>query len=136
MNDRVTVTTVVRADPAETFRLFTNEIDCWWKRGPQFRLQEGAMRFDSDRLLEGDTEVGRVLAWDPGRRLALEFRNWRFGRGEPSEVEVRFEAVGDGTRVTVEHRGWPARPAGAGEFRTVVGLWWGTLLAGFQGPAL
>lgn len=132
MNDRVSVTLVVRANPAAAFRMFTDEIDAWWKRGPQYRRGEAAMRFEADRLLEGDAEIGRVLAWEPGCRLRLELRNWSLGRGEPSEVDVQFDAVGDGTRVTVVHRGWGARPTGAAEFRTVVGLWWGTLLTGLK----
>jgi uncharacterized protein YndB with AHSA1/START domain len=132
MNDSITVTVVVRADPAAAFRMFTDEIDSWWKRGSQYRVADAAMRFEADRLLEGDAEIGRVMAWDPGRRLQLELRNWRLGRGEPTEVEVRFDAVGDGTRVTVQHRGWEVRPTGAAEFRTVAGLWWGTLLTGMK----
>ena len=136
MSDSVTVTVVVRADPQSAFRMFTEEIDAWWKRGPLYRLQGGCMRFDAKHLLEGDSVIGRVLAWEPGRRLRLEILQWHLGGDPPGEVEVRFEAVGDGTRVTVEHRGWAPRPVGAAEFRTVVGLWWGTLLAGLQRAAL
>jgi uncharacterized protein YndB with AHSA1/START domain len=131
MNRGITVTVVVRSDPAAAFRMFTDEIDSWWKRGPQYRSQGAAMRFDADRLLEGDTEVARVEAWEPGKRLLLDLRNWPFG-GTPGEVEVRFEPAGDGTRVTVEHRGLEPGPSGAVEFRTVAGLWWGTLLAGLK----
>jgi len=39
---------------------------------------------------------------------------WRcawFAPDQETEVEVRFEAVGAETRVTVEHRGWDAIPA-------------------------
>ena len=36
--DSVTVTTVVRTDPADAFRLFTAEIDSWWKRGSRYRF--------------------------------------------------------------------------------------------------
>jgi uncharacterized protein YndB with AHSA1/START domain len=127
-NDTVSVTTVVRTDPDDAFRLFTDEIEAWWKRGPRFRLRDGPMRFEAGRLLEDQEQVGRVLAWEPGVRLVFELSTWSFRPGERTEVEVRFDAVGDGTRVTVEHRGWERRPAGAAEFRTVVGLWWGTLL--------
>ena len=129
----ITVTVVVRAEPEAAFRMFTGEIETWWKRGPQYRLGNGALRFDEDRLVEGDVELGRVLVWDPGQRLRLELRNWRLGRGEPTQVEVRFEPAGDGTRVTVTHSGWETRTTGAAEFRTVVGLWWGALLSALQG---
>jgi Activator of Hsp90 ATPase homolog 1-like protein len=129
-NDSITVTTVVRTDPATAFRIFTEEIDSWWKRGARYRLHDGAMRFDAGRLLEGDEAIGHVAAWEPGTRLQIELTTWPFHPGERTEVEVRFQAVGDGTRVTVEHRGWK-RPTGAAEFRTAVGLWWGAALPGY-----
>jgi len=127
--DSVRVTTVVRTDPAAAFRFFTDEIDAWWKRGALYR-HGGAMRFDAGRLMEDNSAIGRVLSWEPGVRLLLEWSGDPFGPGETTEVEVRFEAIGDGTRVTVEHRGW-TRAKGASEFRTVVGLWWASLLPGF-----
>jgi hypothetical protein len=135
-NDSVTVTTTVPANPGAAFRMFTEEIDSWWKRGPRYRSREGAMRFDSGHLLEGEEQIGRVVAWEPGARLLLELWTWSFRPGERTEVEVRFEAEGAGTRVTVEHRGWERRPTGAGEFRTTVGLWWGTLLVSRLAPAV
>ena len=48
-SDRVRVTTVVAADPAAAFELFTREVDAWWRRGPRFRQGLGrpsVMRFD------------------------------------------------------------------------------------------
>jgi uncharacterized protein YndB with AHSA1/START domain len=122
MTDAVTVTTVVRADPAAAFEIFTREIDRWWSRGPLYRDRE-VMRFEGGRLLKGEAEIGRVLAWEPGVRLVM---SWQEG----TEVEVRFTAVGDGTRVTLEHRGLPQR----GEaYRSQVGLWWGRLLTAYRG---
>ena len=131
-NDRVTVTVVVRAVPAEAFRVFTQEIDAWWRRGPRYRKRDGEMRLDAGGLAEGGEQIGRVLEWQPGARLLIELWTWNFRPGERTEVEVRFEAIGDGTRVTVEHRGWERRPTGAAEFRTVVGLWWGAMIAGIR----
>jgi hypothetical protein len=133
-NGSVTVSMVVRADPAAAFRVFTEEIDAWWKRGERFRRHHGVMHFEGGSLREGIEPIGRVLAWEPGVRLRFELWTWGFRPGEPTQVEVRFEPVGDGTRVTVEHRGW--EPRGAGEFRTVVGLWWGTLLPAMQRRAI
>jgi uncharacterized protein YndB with AHSA1/START domain len=132
MSESITVTVVVRADPAAAFRMFTDDVDAWWKRGPRYRSGEGAMRFDADRLWEGSREIGRVLAWEPGNRLRLELPNWPFGEGLPAEVEVRFEAVGHGTRVTVEHRRPDSKLPGAAQLAGAIGLWWGTLLAGLQ----
>ena len=103
------------------------------------------MKFEqvpSRRLVEVDAEnpddsfeVGRVLSWVPGKCLVFEWRQGNFGPGDVTEVEVRFEAVEKGTRVTIEHRGWsslppdhPARHGYSGEaFTTMIGLGWADL---------
>ena len=41
------VTTVVPADPAAAFEVFTAQVDAWWKRGPHFRF--GGEREGVDR---------------------------------------------------------------------------------------
>ena len=50
------------------------------------------------------------LAWLPGERLAFGWRLPSFEADQTTEVDVRFEAVGGETRVTVEHRGWDSIP--------------------------
>jgi uncharacterized protein YndB with AHSA1/START domain len=148
--DGVTVTTVVRVDPVTAFRVFTDDIDRWWRRGARFRPgldRRGVLRFAEGRLVErydepteGDFEVGRVLAWEPAARLVFEWRGRDFGDGEVTEVEVVFEAVREGTRVTLVHRGWDVLPSGhparhglEGEaFASMVGLYWADLLVSFQ----
>lgn len=147
-DDVVRVTTVVAVDPATAFAVFTEEVDDWWRRGPRYRFRrgrtagDGLLRFEpgpGGRLVEvydeaaGDAyEVGAVRAWEPGRRLAFAWRGNAFAPGEETLVEVRFERVAEGTRVTVEHRGWaalradhPARHGLAGgAFTSMIGLWW------------
>ena len=127
-HDTVRVTTLVDADPETAFRVFTDEIDIWWKRGARYRSRNGTMCLDGEYLREADESIGRITAWEPGKRLSLELFTWSFHPGERTEVEVRFEPAPTGTRVTIEHRGWQRRPSGEAEFRTTVGLWWGTLL--------
>ena len=144
--DRVSVTTIVEVDTATAFEVFTDEVDAWWKHGPRFRWypeRGGSMRFEpgvGGRLLEvygkdadDAFEVGRVLVWKPADCLVFEFR----GRNEEqTEVEVRFESVERGTRVTVEHRGFdaipPDHPARHGlvgpAFTNMMGVWWSDLL--------
>ncbi len=154
--DSASVTTVVAVDPATAFEVFTEEVDAWWKRGPRFRWRperEGTLRFEpgvGGRLVEvydeaGEDvfEVGRVLVWKPADRLVFEFRAREFRAGEITEVEVRFEAVDQGTRVSVEHRGWDSLPAGhpvrhgleGPAFRSMMGLWWADLLGAVRGHA-
>jgi uncharacterized protein YndB with AHSA1/START domain len=152
--DRARVTTHVAVDPADAFEVFTEETDLWWRRGPRYRFggkQTGTLRFEpgvGGRLIEvfdgGDTrahEVGKILVWEPARRLVFEWRNRNFAPGEKTEVEVVFEPTDGGTRVTVEHRGWsavredhPSRHGlGSGDaFTSMIGYWWGDLVTGFR----
>jgi hypothetical protein len=108
----VRVTIDVGVDPVTAFDVFTAEIDTWYKRGRHtFFAPEKALgiRFEphvGGRLLEvydRDTgegrEMARITVWEPGRRLM-------FVDNHETEVEVTFEADGDGTRVTLEHRGF------------------------------
>jgi hypothetical protein len=146
---RITASTVVAVDPETAFEVFTGEIDAWWGRGPRFRWKPhrgGTLRFEpgvGGRLVEvydeaaGDLfEVGRVLVWENPSRLVFEFRARNFEPDQVTEVEVSFERVEQGTRVTVEHRGWdalpPDHPARHGlegpAFTSMMGLWWGDLL--------
>jgi uncharacterized protein YndB with AHSA1/START domain len=153
--DAVRVTTVVAADPAAAFDLFTREVDAWWRTGPRFRHGGGrpsVMRFEGQeagRLVEvytdaagGAFEVGRVLTWKPGDRLVFEWRGNNFEPGLVTEVEVRFERAEDGrTRVTLEHRGWDRVPlehasrhgyGASNAFISMIGLYWGDQLAALR----
>ena len=141
------VTTFVAVSPDDAFEVFTDEIDIWWRRGPRFRnfaREDAELGFERDaggrRLVERQAgkvfEIGRVRVWEPGRRLVFEWRLSNFAPGEVTEVEVRFEASGDGTRVTLEHRGWDAlrgdHPARHGlherAFGAMIGGYWADLV--------
>lgn len=121
MTASVIVALRVAATPLAAFEAFTAEIGTWWVPDPLFALTprgDGVLRFEpgeGGRLVTTlpngkEFEVGRITAWEPGRRLALSWRQATFPPGIATEVEVRFEAVGDETRVTVEHRGWDIIP--------------------------
>ncbi|MBI3714381.1 MAG: SRPBCC domain-containing protein [Betaproteobacteria bacterium] len=159
--DQATVTVTVAVPPAEAFRLFTEDIDLWWRRGPRFRSAPssapgseatggimhiepglGGRVFESYDTGDGERviEIGRALAWDPPRRLLFEWRLSNFAAAERTEVEVTFQASPSGTRVTVVHRGWaalrrdhPARHGLAGaEFVRTIGLWWGQQMSALR----
>lgn len=103
----------------EAFDVFTQEIGVWWRPNSLFELTprgDGVLRFEGEARLvtilpSGKAfEIGRVTAWRPGELLAFTWRQATFAPDQITYVEVRFEAVGEETRVTVEHRGWDAIP--------------------------
>ncbi|WP_168707945.1 SRPBCC domain-containing protein [Sphingopyxis sp. PAMC25046] len=112
----------VAATPDAAFTAFTRDIGKWWRSHPLFQLSrhgDGALRFDPagpdgrlvTRFDNGEEwEIGAVRHWLPGERLAFAWRLPSFREGQATEVDVRFEAIGSETRVTVEHRGWDAVP--------------------------
>ena len=67
------------------------------------------------RVLAGDLEVGRVLAWEPGERILLEWRPADWEPDETTEVELRLAGLEAGTRVVLEHRGFGRLLADPGE---------------------
>jgi hypothetical protein len=121
MTAAVIVSIRVDATPLRAFQAFTAEIGSWWRQNPLFALTprgDGELRFESGEggrlvamLANGrEFEVGRIIIWKPGERLALTWHQATFAPGQSTELDVRFEAVGDETRVTVEHRGWDEIP--------------------------
>jgi len=148
--DRATVTVAVAVEPAAAFEVFTQEIDRWWRRGPAYRniLRGGVVAIEpgvGGRMFEsGDDgrvfERGRVLVWDPPRRLVLEWRGSNFAPGEKTEVDVLFEPTESGTTVTVRHSGWaairPDHPARHGlvgsAFTASIGRWWADLVTSLR----
>ena len=104
-----------RRSVADAFALFTSGIAGWWPRHQHSVSQERC----TDVVLEprvggslhevrddGETFAwGRVLVWDPPARFVV---SWHPGyeAARSTEVEVRFEPIDGGTRVTLEHRNW------------------------------
>ena len=60
------------------------------------------------RVAEGAFEVGKVVAWEPGRGLAIEWRHASWSPGVVTEMHLTLEPTGGGSRATLEHRGWDA----------------------------
>jgi uncharacterized protein YndB with AHSA1/START domain len=79
---------LVKTDPAAAFRLFTEEIDPWSRRGVRYRIagdRRGIIHLEprlGGRLLESFetangprmVETGRVTAWEPPALLVFEWR--------------------------------------------------------------
>jgi uncharacterized protein YndB with AHSA1/START domain len=152
--DQVTVSVTVPADPAAAFAFFTEETDLWWRRGPKFRVSgrsPGVVRFEprlGGQLFEEfesasgpqSFAMGSIIEWDPPNRFAFDWRGVNFAPGEATRVEVTFESVPTGSRVTVRHSGWaalrPDHPVRHGQetdaFLRRTGLWWGELMTAYR----
>jgi uncharacterized protein YndB with AHSA1/START domain len=151
--DQTTVSVLVKVEPADAFRIFTEEIDLWWRRGLRYRIGKrrsvvhleaklGGRLFESFETAAGEKvkETGKVTSFDPPKRMVLEWRAVNFAPEERTEVEVCFEPSPSGTLVTVRHRGWskirPDHPVRHGEevraFLRSMGLWWGDLMTSLR----
>lgn len=131
----------VAVDPPTAFDVFTNEIGSWYRSGRHswndpdravgIRFEPGV----GGRLLElyeeGEPYVmGRIVAWEPGARLAFEYRSVFLPPDPLTEVEVRFEPIPQGTRVVLEHRGLDLLPEAVGQ--TFATRAWAAFMEGFR----
>jgi Activator of Hsp90 ATPase homolog 1-like protein len=113
---------IVAVAPDLAFDVFTRDIGRWWPLEENGVYGAGAtVAFEDRDLVErspaGEPTVwGTVTVWEPGRRVAF---TWHPGRpaSPATQVEVTFEEIADGTRVTLTHSGWEAveEPCGARE---------------------
>jgi uncharacterized protein YndB with AHSA1/START domain len=141
----------VRATPERAFEAFVGEIGQWWRANPLFAFtprDPGVIAFEpgeggrlTETLKNGKVfEIGKIRAWEPPSRLVFGWRQAAFAPGQDTEVEVRFEPVGEETRVTVEHLGWDSVPAEHvarhgfpnALFLTRHGEWWRSLLGSYK----
>lgn len=135
---------VVPASPELAFEVFTTRFGEWW---PDHHLSEGEIEayvLESgeggrwfERTLDGqECDWGRVLLWDPPRRLVMSWAIsavWEADTTRASEVDVAFEQVGDATRVVVVHRHLDRAGDSWRSMRDAVGGegGWGTILGSF-----
>lgn len=107
----------VKAAPARAFETFTARIAAWWPAthsinkgttmtGIVIEPRAGGRWYE--RGADGsECQWGRVLVWEPPQRLVLAWQidaNWRFNPDLVTELELRFIAQGNATRVELEHR--------------------------------
>lgn len=151
MSSRILVSLRIAAPPDVVFDAFVDDIALWWRPNTLFSFtprSPGVMAFEDGRLIErlpsGKVfEVGVVSVWERGARLVFGWRQATFTPEMSTEVEVRFEAVSQETRVTVEHRGWDSVPTphvARHSFPNTVflarhGEWWRDLLVGLAARA-
>jgi len=123
---------LVRAAPERAFAVFT--AGAWWPKEHSI-LASGSPRREiviepraggrwyevgEDRT---ECDWGRVLVWEPPRRMILGWQingNFEFDPSATTEVEVNFIPEGEGTRVGLEHRGFELYATGQ-DLRDAVG---------------
>lgn len=134
----------VAATPEEAFRLFTEEIGLWWRRGTPYwndtarglsvRIEPhvGGRFVEIYDLDTGDGyEVGRITSWEPPRRFAMTWTQVGWPDDVATDVEVSFEPTGDRTRVRLVQTGFERVGADATGFRAGYSLGWKEVLGWF-----
>lgn len=127
---------VVRCSVERAFDAFVTRIDAWWPES--HRKEPGStLRFEPrvggrlvERFSEGERELGSIVAWEPPEHLSYTW--WPGALARPTQVEVRFEAEGEATRVRIVHsegesglgEKWPERAA-------LFERGWGTVLPAY-----
>ena len=122
MTSKVFVALRVKAEPERAFAVLVDEIGAWWRPNGLFQTTPrppGRLAFEpgeggrlTETLAGGKVfEIGRIIVWQPPTRLVFTWRQASFPPDLVTEVEVRFEAVGRETRVSIEHRGFDRVPA-------------------------
>ena len=104
----------VACPPERAFALWASDTTRWWPHGHSVSGEPGlTVTFEpraGGRIFERtpggfEHDWGEVLVWEPPRRLVYLW-HLRFDRADATEVEVTFDALDDGTAVSIEHRGW------------------------------
>jgi uncharacterized protein YndB with AHSA1/START domain len=140
----------VKAPRAHVFDVFINGIDRWWPRMhhigktpvTKFIIEacEGG-RWYATHEDGTETNTGRVLVWNPPKRVVLSWQlkvDWSYDPDFMTEVEVTFEEQGQATTlVTLEHRDLERYGDGAEQLRKGIDSpdGWGMIMTRFAEEA-
>jgi uncharacterized protein YndB with AHSA1/START domain len=120
VSEPISRTVTVGCSVDRAFRVFTEEIGTWWPlETHSIAVDQGlgqravTLRVDARRggrieeVLEDGSirQWGGVDVWEPPSRVVFWWKPNDLPT-PPTEVEVRFTADGDSTRVDLDHRGW------------------------------
>jgi uncharacterized protein YndB with AHSA1/START domain len=135
----------VEAPLDRAFRVFTANMGAWWPKSHHIgkaaladcviepRVDGRWYEVDDD----GSTcDWGKVLAWDPPRRLVLAWQlnqDFQYDPALVTEVELTFTAIGPKqTRVDFEHRHLERFGDAAERLRGAMDQGWGEILASYS----
>jgi uncharacterized protein YndB with AHSA1/START domain len=134
--EAVTQSVLVPLAPDKAFELFTDRFGDWWPKdshhiadadaaevflepregGRWYERSEDGQECDWGRVLEVDRPNRILLAWQLTPRFDFDP-----DPANGTEVEVTFAAEDDGTRVTLEHRGFEVHGEAGAAMRESVG---------------
>jgi uncharacterized protein YndB with AHSA1/START domain len=111
----ISLSIFVHCPMERAFQVFTEETSSWWPvRSHSIGedtvvsvVMEGHVGGRIYEVLRDGTQAdwGRFRVWDPPHRIEYDW-NPNPDRTTWTHVITTFEAEGDGTRVSLEHRGW------------------------------
>ena len=105
---------VLPVGPARAFEALTDRIGAWWPKATH-SVEGETVEVSMDGRIGGDIVEttrdgvrhvwGTIKVWDPPHRLVS---SWHAGHPpeDATELEIRIEAHGAGSRLVLEHRGW------------------------------
>ena len=150
--EAVTHSVLVPLQPDAAFQLFTDRFSDWWPKdshhiadadaadvflepregGRWYERSEDGQECDWGRVLEVDRPNRILLAW----QLTPQF-DFDPDPAHGTEVEVTFDAEENGTRVTLEHRGFEVHGEAGAAMRESVGGegGWATLMELYKNAA-
>ena len=137
-------TVTISKPPERVFALFTGQMGAWWPKGmtigpaPAAEIliepRAGGRWFERSED-KAETNWGRVMEWDPPRRLLLAWQidaTWAYDPDFETELELTFEADGAGTRVTMEHRNLERFGESAARMAQSLGGGWPGIIESFS----
>ena len=130
----------VACTPAHAFDVWTARTSLWW---PSDHSVSGDPNLTvtieprvGGRIFETTSEGrehdwGEVVVWEPPHRLGYR---WHIAgdRSDATDVEITFVGDGDGTVVTIVHRGWERLGVAGAGLRDRNRRGWATLLPHYR----
>jgi uncharacterized protein YndB with AHSA1/START domain len=140
-------TVSVAAPPERVYALFTGHMGAWWPKGMTIGAAPAAEvliephaggRWFERSEDKAETNWGKVLEWDPPRRLLLAWQinaAWAYDPSFETELELTFTPEAGGTRVDMEHRNLERFGDSAAKMAEMLGGGWPGIMDGFAAYA-
>lgn len=136
-------TVTVAVPPSQAFDLFTGRMGDWWHAehhigekpfvSIDIEPRVGGRWFERDAD-GGECPWGKVIDWDPPRRVLLAWQlkaDFSYDPEFVTELEIAFAPDGEGTRVTLTHGDLHKFGEAATALSAAMGEGWAMLLAGY-----